>query len=601
MLPTTGRRILRILAVFAVFAFLAYVALGCLAFIVRADEGVAPLPDEVVVRFDSCKSAPGSSQPLFDGWSRVHVDTPGAVSVCSEVYPVYPVHLFDDPATTLPNDPSIGQQYSLPKMSVPSAWDTARGDGVVVAVLDTGADLTHPDLAAKFVGRGRDFVNGDNDASDDHGHGTHVSGIIAAATNNGAGIAGVGYNTRVLPVKVLSATGNGETATIAQAIDWASQQSGVRVINMSLGCQCPSPAYLTDAIARARSRGVVVIAAAGNDATSAPASPASAPGVIGVGSTDSADRRSPFSNFGVNAKVAAPGSYIYSTLRGGGYGNMSGTSMAAPNASGVAALVWSACPSCSVGEVEARLLNGDDIGGQQIGKRINAARAVGSAGLPTLTPAPTVSWPTATPAPDRDGQIVAAINVQRAQQGLGPLALDPALARIAREHNQYMDEHDCFAHECPGEPTVWQRLASAGYPNAAGSEVIARGYDTIESLVNGWLGSPAHRAILLGSYTHIGCAWDEFATGYLGRWMTCDVGRRSGAAPPTPWPTATTAPPTNGLPGGWRMLVYLPRATGPQVYDYDDPAVTKTLTDAVYRHVCQDLQPQGARCEWRRK
>lgn len=594
MLPTSRVALIRILTVFALLCFIIYAILGCLARVVSADDtSVAPLPGQVVVRLSSCNAAPAQSQSLFNDWSRVQADAAGALAACQEAYPIYPVTAYD-----LPNDPATGQQYALDTMSVKTAWDRARGDGVVIAILDTGADFTHPDLAGQFVSRGRDFVNGDDDAGDDHGHGTHVAGIAAAATGNGQGIAGVGYHARLLPVKVLDTNGSGDTARIAQAIDWASQQPGVRVINMSLGCQCPSPAYLTEAVANARGRGVVVIAAAGNGGTSSPASPASAPGVLGVGATDSADRRASFSNYGVNAKLAAPGVGIYSTLRGGSYGNMSGTSMASPNAAGVAALVWSACPSCSVGDVEARLLNGDDIGGQQVGKRVNAARAVGGAAGPTLTPAPTSVYPTATAPANLDTAVVDAVNARRKANGLAPLALDPALVRIARAHNDYMDAHNCFDHQCPGEETVWQRLARAGYPNYAGSETIARGYQTVTALVDGWMGSSGHRAILLGAYTTIGCAWDDYSSGhYMGLFQTCDFGRRDGAVPPT----ATPAPPSNGLPAGWLMRVYLPYSGALTVYDYDDPAVTRSLTDAVYRHVCQDLQPQGARCSWVRK
>ena len=582
MLPTSRVALIRILLLFGILCFVIYAVLGCLAYVVRADDTpVAPLPGQVVVRLSSCNAAPAQSQSLFHDWSRVQADAAGALAACKETYPIYPVHAYD-----LPNDPQTSQQYNLGKMSLPQAWNTARGDGVVIAVLDTGADLAHPDLSAKFVSRGRDFVNGDDDASDDHGHGTHVSGIAAAATNNGVGIAGVGYNARLLPVKVLSASGQGDTARIAQAIDWASQQAGVKVINMSLGCQCPSPAYLTEAVANARARGVVVIAAAGNDGTSSPASPASAPGVIGVGATDSADRRTSFSNYGVNAKLAAPGLNIYSTLRGGSYGTMSGTSMASPNVAGVAALAWSACPSCSVGDIEARLMNGDDIGGQQVGKRVNAARAVGGSGGPTLTPVPTVTYPTPTPAPDRDGQIVAAINQQRAAQGLGPLALDPALVTIARAHNAYMDDHNCFDHQCSGEPSVWQRLAQAGYPNYAGSETIARGYDTVSALVNGWMNSSGHRAILLGNYTHVGCAWDEYDSGYMGRWMTCDFGRRSGVAP---LPTATPARSNRAQPPGYFMVIEVPYDTS-----------TQAQIDALYRDLCAARWADGVRCAWHR-
>ena len=577
MLPTSRVALIRILLLFGILCFVIYAVLGCLAYVVRADDTpVAPLPGQVVVRLSSCNAAPAQSQSLFHDWSRVQADAAGALAACKETYPIYPVHAYD-----LPNDPQTSQQYNLGKMSLPQAWNTARGDGVVIAVLDTGADLAHPDLSAKFVSRGRDFVNGDDDASDDHGHGTHVSGIAAAATNNGVGIAGVGYNARLLPVKVLSASGQGDTARIAQAIDWASQQAGVKVINMSLGCQCPSPAYLTEAVANARARGVVVIAAAGNGGTSSPASPASAPGVLGVGATDSADRRASFSNYGVNAKLAAPGVGIYSTLRGGSYGNMSGTSMAAPNAAGVAALVWSACSSCSVGDVEARLLNGDTVPAQQVGKRVNAARAVSGGGGPLPTAAPTSVYPTPTVAPSLDTAIVDAINAQRKNNGLPPLAIDPALVTIARAHNAYSDSHNCFDHQCPGEETVWQRLARAGYPN--GSEVIARGYDTVANLILGWMNSSPHRAILLGNYNYVGCSWDDFSSGYyLGLYQTCDFGIRTGAALPT-------ATPTPGLPRGWVMVIELPYNTVP----YE-------VVNRVYNDSCVGLSRYGVRCTWRR-
>ena len=577
MLPTSRVALIRILLLFGILCFVIYAVLGCLAYVVRADDTpVAPLPGQVVVRLSSCNAAPAQSQSLFHDWSRVQADAAGALAACKETYPIYPVHAYD-----LPNDPQTSQQYNLGKMSLPQAWNTARGDGVVIAVLDTGADLAHPDLSAKFVSRGRDFVNGDDDASDDHGHGTHVSGIAAAATNNGVGIAGVGYNARLLPVKVLSASGQGDTARIAQAIDWASQQAGVKVINMSLGCQCPSPAYLTEAVANARARGVVVIAAAGNDGTSSPASPASAPGVIGVGATDSADRRTSFSNYGVNAKLAAPGLNIYSTLRGGSYGTMSGTSMASPNVAGVAALVWSACPSCGVGDVEARLLNGDSVPASQVGKRVNAARAVGSSGGPLPTAAPTSVYPTPTPAPSLDTAIVDAINAERKARGLPPLAIDPALVTIARGHNAYEDDHNCFDHSCPGEETVWQRLARAGYPN--GSETIARGYDTVFNLILGWMNSSPHRAILLGNYNYVGCSWDDFSSGYyLGLYQTCDFGIRTGAALPT-------ATPTPGLPRGWVMVIELPYNTVP----YE-------VVNRVYNDSCVGLSRYGVRCTWRR-
>jgi uncharacterized protein YkwD len=251
-----------------------------------------------------------------------------------------------------------------------------------------------------------------------------------------------------------------------------------------------------------------------------------------------------------------------------------------------------------VEQVEARLLDGDDIGSsQQVGKRVNAARAVsGAVPGPTVTPAPTSRIPTATPVPDKDTATADAINAQRKSRGLPPLVIDSALVAIAHDHNAYEDETNCFDHNCPGEETVWQRLARAGYPNYAGSEIILKGCDTVACAIDGWMNSSPHRAIVLGSYTHIGCGFDDFSAGYhLGLLWTCDFGRRSGGAP-TPTP-----PPSRGLLPGYRMLVYLPRMTTPAVYDYDDPTITKTLTDALYQNVCVDLKAFGARCEWPHK
>ena len=215
------------------------------------------------------------------------------------------------------NDLFAAQQYSLTKMNVPAAWDASRGDGITIAVVDTGADFAHPDLAAKFVSRGRDFVTGHPDAADDHGHGTHVSGIAAAVTNNGLGVAGVGYNARLLPVKALAANGSGDHASIASAIAWAAD-NGARIINLSLGSPTPSTTLQT-AIDAAWAKGALIVCAAGNDASDQPSYPAAYEHCLSVVATDDIDRLAPFSNYGATVDVAAPGQRILSTVRGGTY------------------------------------------------------------------------------------------------------------------------------------------------------------------------------------------------------------------------------------------------------------------------------------------
>jgi thermitase len=247
-------------------------------------------------------------------------------------------------AAYTPTDPRYPQQWGLPKIGAPAAWDVTRGRStVLVAVVDTGVDYTHPDLASRVdTANDYDFINSDTDAMDDNGHGTHVSGIIAAVMDNGIGGVGVAPECRVLPVKVLDSEGSGDTFQVAAGIRYAAD-SGAKVINMSLaGSSDPS---MSSAVAYAQEKGCVVVAAAGNDGSSGGAGyPARYPDVVGVGALDSSNNRAYFSNYGTGVDIAAPGVNILSTILGGSYGNMSGTSMAAPFVSGVAALVLSANP-----------------------------------------------------------------------------------------------------------------------------------------------------------------------------------------------------------------------------------------------------------------
>jgi len=252
-------------------------------------------------------------------------------------------------AAFVPNDPDYAvKQYGPKIIGAEQAWGITHGSpDILVGVVDTGADFSHPDLAGKLVA-GWDFVNNDNDPADDNGHGTHVSGIIAADTNNGIGVAGVGFDTRVLVVKSLNAHGSGYYSTIAQGITYAVDH-GARIINLSLRGTVPS-SVLQDAVNYAASKGVLVVAAAGNDGSSAPVYPASYPQVLAVAATDWNDQRWSISNFGDFVDLAAPGVGIYSTDWAGGagpYASRSGTSMAAPHVSAVAALVLAVNPNLS--------------------------------------------------------------------------------------------------------------------------------------------------------------------------------------------------------------------------------------------------------------
>lgn len=269
------------------------------------------------------------------------------------------------------------------------AWNATTGSSsMIVAIIDSGIDMTHPDLAANISTnpQPRDFADGDTDPSDDcgpeQGHGTHVAGIIGAIGNNGVGVAGLNWNVKLLPLKVAKSDGTCTilTSDIVSAINYAAGQ-GAKVINMSLGG--PDSASLHTACDAAKVAGVVLVAAAGNDGTSSTtnAYPGAYPSVIGVAATNRRDQRASFSNFGSWVSMAAPGVAILSTWErssGVSYQYESGTSMASPMVAGIAALVRSEYPSLDPDQVKTRLAAScEDIGDTQIGAgRINAARAL---------------------------------------------------------------------------------------------------------------------------------------------------------------------------------------------------------------------------------
>ncbi len=279
--------------------------------------------------------------------------------------------------------------WGIRQVKAPEAWDRARGkSSVLVAVIDTGVDYRHPDLAGIVV-KGPDVSNGDNDPYDDHGHGTHVAGTIAARSN-GSGVVGVAFGVKILAIKALDEDGSGPEDGIARAID-AAVQNGAKVINMSLGGPQDSRA-LRDAVARAARNGVLCVVAAGNDGDTRPDYPAAYPDALAVGATDTHDRRAYFSNYGSYVQVAAPGAGVLSCSRGGGYERMSGTSMASPHVAGAAALLLSAHSGMSPAALKKALIDtGDsatDFPYTPSVRRVNLPRALAAAGQGGESPTP---------------------------------------------------------------------------------------------------------------------------------------------------------------------------------------------------------------------
>lgn len=253
-------------------------------------------------------------------------------------------------AVERPNDSFYARyQWNLPAIDTEAGWTLSRGRRTVpVAVIDSGVDLTHPDLARR-LGPGYNVLANDRLPADENGHGTHVAGIIASQPNNGEGIAGMTWLNPILPVKALNADGYGTSIDVAKGIRWAVDH-GAKVINLSLGNYQPS-SVLEEAIRYADQHDVVLVAASGNDSTSQPSFPAAYPEVISVGAIDPDLSYALYSNYGDYVDVVAPGTNIASTFAGHRYAALSGTSMAAPHVAALAALIRSINPRLTNDEV----------------------------------------------------------------------------------------------------------------------------------------------------------------------------------------------------------------------------------------------------------
>jgi len=379
-----------------------------------------------------------SSDPAFDpAAAAAELSATGALIAA---VPNLKMRLFN----TLPNDPFLGNQWyvddgGVADVRLPAAWDTQRGSPAVrIGIMDTGVDLTHPDLASQiwtnpgeipgngvdddgdgFVDdvHGWDFGDGDNDPDPgavidtlDYGvdvgfHGTMVAGIASAATNNGEGIAGAGWNCQIVPLKVSNAAGDIPLDAVTAAFGWAAAHH-LEVLNMSFGtADGPGvPQYFQALVDQATTAGVLCVAAAGNDGTNAVNYPAGCSGVLSVGATATDNTRASFSNWGPTVLIAAPGSSMFSALCQNyviddfsqlfyevffGWDGVNpylygdGTSFAAPLAAGVCALVRSEHPDWTPLEtLNQVVLSGDAVAfDEPIGPKLNAAHAVGTAVL----------------------------------------------------------------------------------------------------------------------------------------------------------------------------------------------------------------------------
>lgn len=337
-------------------------------------------------------------------------------------------------AAVLPNDPFFGNLWGMHNtgqtggtadadVDAPAAWDTVTGSPMVVGLIDSGVDYTHPDLAGavwqnpgEIAGngvdddsngyiddvRGWDWVNNDNDPMDDESHGTHVAGTIAAAGNNGIGVAGVNWSGKVAALKFLNASNQGSYSNAIKAIQYANTM-GFKITNNSWLGSTFSLA-LSDAITESRNLGNLFVAAAGNAGNNSDVTPLypaafTHDNIISVAATDHNDLKASFSNYGaVSVDLGAPGASVYSTMPSNSYGYKSGTSMATPHVTGAAALLWGSNPSLTYTDVKNQiLLLGNPLlslqGVTVTGKRLNIANLFTTEcqrGTPAVTIAPTI-------------------------------------------------------------------------------------------------------------------------------------------------------------------------------------------------------------------
>ena len=415
------------------------------------------VPGEVLVRF--APGTPASDRSVsarvgvatapngLDGVRRVKLSAGISLASALEELRSRPDVLYAEPnlilsATDVPNDPHFTNQWGLEQINGPEAWSQQTGSpNVIVAVVDTGVEATHPALAANmWTNRGEiasngidddkngyvddvggwDVANSDNDPSDIQGHGTHVAGIAAATGNDGIGTSGTSWDASIMPVRALDDKGVGTTLGISKAINYAVN-NGARVVNLSLGGDGYSQTLAT-AITEAKETLFVVSAGnggsdgVGDDTSVSPSFPCNMPAenLICVAASDSNDSLTSFSNYGVSVDLAAPGRTIYSTYPGAKYSYASGTSMATPFVSGAAALLWAEKTSASTSDIRRALLDGVEKVSALTGKVATGGRldlqgalqlvAGGSVSEPEPTPTPTEEpEPSPSPEPTDDG------------------------------------------------------------------------------------------------------------------------------------------------------------------------------------------------------
>jgi subtilisin family serine protease len=378
---------------------------------------VEPRAGLTVAEFDKLLKANGAGKARKLGQSNIHVidvahGSEKAIANKLKHNPHFKFAELDQrvevSATT--NDPMLGSEWHLNKIGAATAWDSVQGAGVIIAILDSGMDSAHPDLAGNAVA-GYNTYDNNTSTADVCGHGTKAAGSAAATANNAAGVAGVAGQARIMPVRIAynnSGSCYAYFSTMASGVTWAADH-GARVVNISYA-NVPTSSAVQSAANYLKGKGGLLFVSAGNYNRDEGFTPTDT--MIPVSATDSADNRASFSSYGSFVALSAPGAGIYTTVQGGGYGAVNGTSFASPVAAAVAALVMSANPSLSADQVKNILFTtAVDLGtaGRDIYfgyGRVNAAAAVAAA---KAMPAPDTTAPTVSLANPLAGSTVSGL------------------------------------------------------------------------------------------------------------------------------------------------------------------------------------------------
>lgn len=403
------------------------------------------------------------------GLHIVDLPTPGNERVIAAQLARHPHIKFAEvdqrlPPNFAPNDPYAGSQWHLTKIGAATAWDVTQGAGVTVAILDSGVDGSHPDLAASMVA-GWNFYDNNANTADVQGHGTAVAGTVAALSNNGAGVASVAGAAKIMPVRISDANAWAYFSTIAQGLTWAAD-NGARVANVSYGGVTGSAA-VQQAAQYMKSKGGLVFVSAGNNGVAETYAPTTT--MVTVSATDANDQLTGWSSYGPAVTLAAPGDNIWTTSRGGNYGQWWGTSFSSPVAAGVAALVMSAKPQLSSSQVESLLYaTAVDLGAAGRDDRFGFGRvdagAAMRAAIGIVTPAPDAQAPSAS---------IGSPSASSTVSGLVNVAVDAAdnvgVARVELRANGVLVGTDTAAPFA----FIWD---TAGMPNGM-ANLVAQAFD----------------------------------------------------------------------------------------------------------------------------